>query len=60
MLSLDTKMRYFLRRLRSDSRGVTALEYALIAAFIFLVIVVSVTTVGKGLSPIFSTVGSEL
>jgi pilus assembly protein Flp/PilA len=53
-------MRYFLRRLRSDSRGVTALEYALIAAFIFLVIVVSVTTVGKGLSPIFSTVGSEL
>jgi Flp pilus assembly pilin Flp len=53
-------MRYFPRRFRSDTRAVTAIEYALIAAFIFLVIVVSVTTVGKGLSPIFSTVGAQL
>jgi Flp pilus assembly pilin Flp len=53
-------MQHLLRRLRSESRAVTSLEYALIGAFIFLVIVVSVTAVGTHLSPIFNTVSSEL
>jgi Flp pilus assembly pilin Flp len=54
------KMQLIVQRLRSDSRGVTSLEYALIASFIFLVIIVSVTNVGHNLSPIFNEVSSEL
>jgi Flp pilus assembly pilin Flp len=53
-------MQSLVRLFRSDTRAVTALEYALIASFIFLVIIVSVTNVGRNLSPIFNQVSSEL
>lgn len=43
-----------------DNRAVTAIEYALIAALIALVIVGAVATVGKSLPDTFNRVASEL
>ena len=49
-----------IRRFVSDGRGVTAIEYGLIAALIAVVIVVAVTAVGTSLNAIFTTVASDL
>jgi Flp pilus assembly pilin Flp len=46
--------------LKLDKRAVTAIEYALIAAFIATVIVGAVTKVGTNLPHSFNTVASEL
>jgi pilus assembly protein Flp/PilA len=43
-----------------DERGVTALEYGLIAGLIAVVIVGSVTTLGSKLSTTFATVRDAL
>jgi pilus assembly protein Flp/PilA len=49
-----------LRALISDERGVTAMEYGLIAGLIAVVIVGSVTTLGTTLSTTFSAVAAAL
>lgn len=49
-----------MKRFIRDERGATSIEYALIAAFIFLVIIVSVTSVGESLVPIFQRVAAAL
>ena len=49
-----------LMRLRSDKRGVTALEYALIAGLIAVVLVGTLTTLGTTLKGTFSTISSDL
>jgi pilus assembly protein Flp/PilA len=46
--------------LKSDKRAVTAIEYALIAALIAVVIIGAVTTLGSGVSNTFNSVASEL
>ncbi len=46
--------------LKSDNRAVTAIEYALIAALIAVVIIGAVTTLGSGVSSTFVSVGNEL
>ena len=46
--------------LRRDNRGVTAIEYCLIAAFIAAVIIGAVTAIGSELVSPFQTVGSSL
>ena len=43
-----------------DKRGVTAIEYCLIAAFIAAVIIGAVTAIGSELVSPFQTVGSSL
>jgi pilus assembly protein Flp/PilA len=43
-----------------DKRGVTAIEYALIAALIAVVIIGAVTALGSGVSNTFNSVASEL
>jgi pilus assembly protein Flp/PilA len=48
------------RRLRSREEGVTALEYALIAALIAVVIIAAVRTVGQNACTTFTTVGTEM
>ena len=48
------------RRLRKDDRGVTALEYGLIAGFISLVIVAGLLVATPAISVIYSTIGSDL
>ena len=40
-------MKRFVRRLASDERGATAIEYGLIAALVFLVILGAVTLFGE-------------
>ena len=47
-------------RLKYDRRGVTALEYGLIASLIAVVIIAAVTAVGTGASATFTTVGNSL
>jgi pilus assembly protein Flp/PilA len=47
-------------RLIEDRRGVTAIEYALIAALIAVAAIAAFTLVGTRLSTTFSTVGAKL
>ena len=49
-----------LRRLIEDSRGVTAIEYGLIAALIAVAAVVVMGTVGTNLSSTFNTIAGSL
>ena len=53
-------MRYLLTRLVHDSRGVTAIEYGLIAALIAVAAIAMITSVGTNLTSTFSTVASNL
>jgi pilus assembly protein Flp/PilA len=53
-------MRYSLTRLVNDSRGVTAIEYGLIAALIAVAAIAMITSVGTNLTSTFSTVASNL
>jgi pilus assembly protein Flp/PilA len=46
--------------LRADIRGVTALEYGMIAALIAVVAISGFTAVGTSLSTVLSTVSSAL
>ena len=50
----------FLRCLINDGRGVTAIEYGLIAALIAVAAVVIMGTVGTNLSGTFSKVAASL
>jgi len=50
----------YLRNLRNDERGVTALEYGLIAALVAVVIIGAVTALGSGLSSKFNAVSTNL
>jgi pilus assembly protein Flp/PilA len=47
-------------RLATDSRGVTAIEYALIAALIAVAAIAAFSLVGTDLSNTFSSVASQL
>jgi pilus assembly protein Flp/PilA len=49
-----------LNELKFDKRAVTAIEYALIAALIAVVIIGAVTTLGKNATNTFNAVASEL
>ncbi len=48
-----------LSRLRRDEKGVTALEYGLIAALIAVVIIGAVTTLGTNLSTTFNGIANN-
>lgn len=48
-----------LRRFQTDESGATAIEYALIATLIGVVIIVAVTAVGTKLSTSFANVGAN-
>ena len=53
-------MRTLLSTLIRDESGVTAIEYALIAALIAVAAIAAFTLVGTNLSTTFSTVASKL
>ena len=46
--------------LKSDNRGVTALEYGMIAALIALVVVAGVTGIGTKLSTKFNSISTAI
>jgi len=48
------------KRLGADESGVTALEYALIAALIAVVIIGGVSLLGTDVSAVFSTVANTI
>jgi len=50
----------FLRKVRIDRRGVTALEYGLIAAVMGALVVTAVSTLGGSMNTAFSNIGSVL
>lgn len=56
MKTLWNKMQQFLR----DEEGVTAIEYALIAALIAVVIIAAVTLVGTEVESTFYTIATAL
>lgn len=60
LIAFLRSLRLSLPNLRSDRRAVTAIEYALIAALIAVVIIGAVTALGHGVSGTFSTVASQL
>lgn len=47
-------------KLAADQKGVTAIEYGLIAGLIAVAIVVAVTAVGGDLQTLFNNVGTKL
>ena len=49
-----------LRNIGKDEKGVTAVEYGVIAALIIVVCIAAITTVGTNLNTTFSTIGSSL
>ncbi|GGE99530.1 hypothetical protein GCM10011611_01410 [Aliidongia dinghuensis] len=49
-----------LRQLSADQRGVSAVEYALLAALIALAIIGGITAFGTNLAGIFTTVGGSI
>ena len=53
-------MRKFLTKLKSNKEGVTALEYALIAALVAVVIIGGVSLLGTNVSKVFSTVANTI
>jgi pilus assembly protein Flp/PilA len=53
-------MRAGLRRFIRDDAGATSIEYALIATFIALVIIASVTATGNNVANVFNNVQNGL
>lgn len=53
-------MRHLIKRFSHDSAGATALEYALIAAFIATAIIVALQAVGVELGSLFGAVETGL
>ncbi|MDE8349154.1 MAG: Flp family type IVb pilin [Acidocella sp.] len=49
-----------IKAFRVDQRAVTAIEYALIAALIAVVIIGAVSTLGTSVSSTFATVGNAV
>ena len=56
----ENGMSSFLKGLTGDKRGVTALEYALIAALVAVVIIGGVSLLGTNISKVFSTVANTI
>jgi pilus assembly protein Flp/PilA len=59
ILMLDF-LKYNALALKNDRKAVTAIEYALIAALIAVVIIGAVTTLGGSVASTFNSVSSEL
>jgi pilus assembly protein Flp/PilA len=54
------QMRKLARRFLTDQAGATAIEYALIAAGISIVIVAAVNSIGTSLNSTFSSISNQL
>lgn len=50
----------FLKLIKNDDKGATAIEYGLIAALIAVAIITAVTSVGKNLGGTFNNVSAGL
>ena len=50
----------FIKQIKNDDKGATAIEYGLIAALIAVAIITAVTSVGTNLSSTFNNVSSAV
>jgi pilus assembly protein Flp/PilA len=50
----------FIKLVKNDDQGATAIEYGLIAALIAVAIITAVTSVGTSLNKTFNTVSTKL
>ena len=55
-----SRMRNFIKRLLSEERGATAIEYGLIAGLIAVVIIGALTVTGTSLKSVFESVSGQL
>ena len=55
-----SKMLAATRRLASDAKGVTAVEYGVLGALIIVACILVITTLGTNLKTTFTTIGSAL
>jgi pilus assembly protein Flp/PilA len=55
-----TEYRIRLAALARDKRGITALEYGIVAGWLALVVILGFMHIGSSLSGVFSSVGSGL
>jgi pilus assembly protein Flp/PilA len=53
-------MRRLIRRFHRDETGATATEYALLIVFVALAVAVGASTLGTGLSNLFSNIATKL
>ncbi|AXL53395.1 pilus assembly protein [Paraburkholderia caffeinilytica] len=53
-------MKKFTQRFLRDSKGVTAIEYGLIAGLVVLVIATAVTSIGSNLSTVLTDVANKI
>ncbi len=60
MFNLIRMLPLHLTSLKSDKRGVTAIEYALIAGLVAVVLIGGATTLGTDLSTAFTNIGSSV
>ena len=60
MNTLETKLRSFINRFLNNEEGVTAIEYALIASLIAVVLIAGATLVGTNLNALFNTIAGKL
>jgi pilus assembly protein Flp/PilA len=59
-MSLYIHISEMLHTLRRNDKGISAVEYGLLAALIAVVIIVAVRFIGTSLSTTFSNVGTQL
>ena len=57
---MSPKGAIMIKRFLQDEEGLTAIEYAIIALGIFIVIIVAVTQLGAALPPILNKVAASL
>ena len=50
----------FVKNFWNDEKGVTAIEYALLAGLLAVVIIAGATTIGGGLTEVFGTISRQL
>ncbi len=53
-------VRKYISKLRRDEKGVTALEYGILAALIAAVIIVSVQSLGQTIDTTFTNIDTEM
>lgn len=59
-MTIWTTLQMWLGRFRREDKGVTAIEYGLLAALIAVVIIIAVAAIGTGLNTTFNTVARHL
>jgi pilus assembly protein Flp/PilA len=53
-------MSKILNRFRRDERGVTVIEYGVLAGLIIVLCIAAITTIGTGISGFFQTVANSV